>query len=466
MLAITLALTGCCNPPLCLDRHYVRDRIANSIGILPQEIPPCREVIPANVALDDGLSEFEAVDIALANNSAFQASLAQLGMAGGDAIQASLIANPQLLVYFPTGAKEGQATLYAPIESYLLRPTRMRIANRDYHRIGDTLVQNGLNVARDVRLAYADYALAIERFQLAQDASRIRNDIADLTNNRFKNGDISELETITSRVDALNAGAMIAAEQHNVNIARARLVTWMGIPSVQEDLLPEGLKNFPVMEFEESELIAIALACRPALEAAKWQVAAAQERQILARRLFWRIDFGFDSRLGQGYQRTGTGLRLDLPIFNRNQGGIVRADWELNAAQHNQDAVSDQIQQEVRVSMQQFEQAEENLAVIEREMLPKLTEAIAIAERGFADGGTDYLLVLQTTTQYLDARSRALIERANRQRARAELERSISRSLSESPLVPSLNELKTTSQNRDLEAISTETDRTIESKNP
>jgi outer membrane protein TolC len=116
--------------------------------------------------------------------------------------------------------------------------------------------------------------------------------------------------------------------------------------------------------------------------------------------------------------------------------------------------------------MQQFEQAEENLAVIEREMLPKLTEAIAIAERGFADGGTDYLLVLQTTTQYLDARSRALIERANRQRARAELERSISRSLSESPLVPSLNELKTTSQNRDLEAISTETDRTIESENP
>jgi len=78
MLAITLALTGCCNPPLCLDRHYVRDRIANSIVILPQEIPPCREVIPANVALDDGLSEFEAVDIALANNSAFQASLAQL----------------------------------------------------------------------------------------------------------------------------------------------------------------------------------------------------------------------------------------------------------------------------------------------------------------------------------------------------------------------------------------------------
>ncbi len=49
----------------------------------------------------------------------------------------------------------------------------MRIADREYHRIGEQLVQNGLNEARDVRIAYADYALAIERLQLAEEASRI-----------------------------------------------------------------------------------------------------------------------------------------------------------------------------------------------------------------------------------------------------------------------------------------------------
>ncbi len=101
-----------------------------------------------------------------------------------------------------------------------------------------------------------------------------------------------------------------------------------------------------------------------------WLVAAAQERTELARRQFWRIDGVVDTRTGPDYTRTGTGLRFDLPIFNRNQGGVVRADWELNAATHNRDLISDQIHQEVRVSLEQVVQAQNNLQVIEKDMLP------------------------------------------------------------------------------------------------
>ncbi len=436
--AVGLLVAGCAAPQACQNLNCVRSNLEHRTGISIETSAPCREVIPSGVALDDGLSETEAVTIALANNSAFQSTLAQLGMACGDSVQASLLANPQVLLYFPTGAKEGQATLYAPIESYLLRPTRVRIANREYHRIGEQLVQNGLNLARDVRVAYADFALATERLQLAKEASRIRQGIADLTDKRLKNGDISELETITSRVDALNAGALVGAEEHNVSIARARLISLIGIPTTRETLSPQPLRSEQLAGLDETQLIATALACRPDFNGAQWLVAAAQERCVLARRQFWRIDGVVDTRYAADYARTGTGLRFDLPIFNRNQGGILRADWELNAAAHNRDAVRDQIYQDVRVSLQQLEQAQTNLRVIETDMLPKLNDSIQIAQKGFADGGTDYLLVLQTTSQYLDARLRVLLERANSQRAKAELERSISRSLSEQPLPENL----------------------------
>ncbi len=426
--------TGCTAPQACQNLNRVRCDLQSRTGIKIDSSAPCQEVIPSGVVFEDGLSETEAVTIALANNSAFQSTLAQLGMACGDSVQASLLANPQVLLYFPVGAKEGQATLYAPIESYLLRPTRMRIANREYQRIGEQLVQNGLNLARDVRVAYADFALATERLQLAREASRIREGIADLTDKRLKNGDISELETITSRVDSLNAGALVGAEEHNVNIARARLISLIGIPTTRETFWPEPLNSEQVAGLDEAQLIATALACRPDFNSAQWLVAAAQERCELARRQFWRIDGVVDTRYGADYARTGTGLRFDLPIFNRNQGGILRADWELNAAAHNRDAIRDQIYQDVRVSLTLLEQAQANLRVIETDMLPKLTDSIQIAQKGFADGGTDYLLVLQTTSQYLDARLRVLLERANSQRAKAELERSISRSLSEQPL--------------------------------
>jgi len=105
-----------------------------------ETVAPSQTRIPATVLLDDGLSEDEAVLTALSNNSAFQSTLALLGAAGGDAVQASLLVNPQFLTYFPTGAKEGQYTLYAPIESYLLRPTRVKVANREYRRVGEQLV--------------------------------------------------------------------------------------------------------------------------------------------------------------------------------------------------------------------------------------------------------------------------------------------------------------------------------------
>ena len=68
---------------------------------------------------------------------------------------------------------------------------------------------------------------------------------------------------------------------------------------------------------------------------------------------------------------------------------------------HNRDAIRDQIYQDVRVACRQLSQAKANSTILETEVLPNLSEAIGIAKKGFEDGGTDYLLVLQTTTLYL-----------------------------------------------------------------
>lgn len=431
---LMVGLAGCHSAGACCNPRYVSDSLAGRTGLSVTTVSVRREVIPAGVVLEDGLAEGEAVVTGLANNSLFQAALAQLGMAGGDAVQATLLINPQVLMYFPSGAKEGQYTLYAPIESYFLRPARVKVANREYRRIGDQLVQNGLNVARDLRLAYIELALSHERAALAAEAMELRQGIADLTTKRFSSGDISELETITSRVDALQGTALAAAEQHNIAMALARLVTLMGLPCLPTPIAPEPLRTPAPMELDECRLLETALACRPDYHAASWQIAAATQRSTLARWLFWRVDGVLDVRTGPDYTRSGTGLRLDLPIFNRNQGGVLRADWELNAAIHNRDAIRDQIYQEVRVALRQVEQSRTNLQILETQMLPQLSEAVHIAEKGFADGGTDYLLVLQTNSQYLDARSRVLTERAALRRGLAELERAVSRPLTAEPL--------------------------------
>ncbi len=370
---------------------------------------------------------------ALSNNSAFQATLAQLGMASGDAVQATLLANPQFLTYFPTNVKEGQYTLFAPIESYLLRPIRVNAANREYRRVGDQLVQNGLNLSRDVRVAYADWVLAQRQAELAEEAESIRDSISALTVKRFDDGDISELETIAAKVDALTAKADLGVRRNAVNIAEARMATLIGLPELGQPLQPGSLSDPILPSQSEAELVHSALAFRPDLQAAKWSIAAARQRSKLSRWLWLRIDGVLDVRSGQGDTRTGGGLRFDIPMFNRNQGGIMRADWELNAALHLHDVVHDQIVQDVRVAYRQLHQAYDNLAILQKDVEPALAEALEIAKKGYEDGGSDYLLVLQTTSQYLTTRGQVLDQKAACCRALAELERSVGRPVIASP---------------------------------
>ncbi|TWT76052.1 Outer membrane efflux protein [Posidoniimonas polymericola] len=269
-------------------------------------------------------------------------------MACGDSIQAGLITNPTVLIYFPTSIKEGQYTLYAPIESYFLRPARVKAANREYRRVGQQLVQNGLDVARDTRLASIDLALADAQARLAHEAIEIREQVLELTNQRLAEGDISQLESISAQVDKLNAAATEGVRQQDVAIAEAKLATLMGIPLVEEPLLPAGLPRPELGELDERALVAQALACRPDYHAARWAVAAASQRSKLSRWTWLRLDGLLDVRSAPS--RTGGGVRFDLPIFNRNQGGIVRADWELNAALHSRDAIRDQVVQDVRTA--------------------------------------------------------------------------------------------------------------------
>jgi len=423
-LLVATGVVGCKSPRPCCDPGLPSRELACRTGVTLQNVAPCQQGLPAGVVLEDGLSEDEAVQIALSNNSAFQATLALLGMAHGDAVQASLLTNPQLVAYLPAGAKEGQYTLYAPIESYLLRPTRVKVANREYRRIGETLVQNGLDLARNVRVAYADLAVATQQAELAREALQIRGEVFDVTEKRLQDGDISELETITAKVDRLNAKAAAGVQDQTVAITEARLATLIGLTRLTTPLVPLPMAAPSLPMLDEQQLIDQAFACRPDYNAAKWTVAAASQRSRLARWLFLRMDGVIDVRSDPG-NRTGGGLRFDLPIFNRNEGGVIRADWEINAAMHARDAIADQIVADVRMSIRSLRQASDNLRVLEQEVAPALVESLRISQKGFADGGTDYLLVLTTTTQYLDTKARILDQKAAYARALAELERAV-----------------------------------------
>jgi len=72
-LAGALALVGCRTGPPAPDRATISEQLVRRVGhTAPVEAPPGQLAMPPGASFDDGLTEDEAVAIALWNNAAFQ----------------------------------------------------------------------------------------------------------------------------------------------------------------------------------------------------------------------------------------------------------------------------------------------------------------------------------------------------------------------------------------------------------
>src|SRR4051794_2141812 len=95
LLFLPLALAvGCATPPSCTPADVSADLTARTGHALGPTVPPGKVVFPSGASLADGLTEEEAVAIALWNNANLQELLTELGIARGDLVQANLLPNP------------------------------------------------------------------------------------------------------------------------------------------------------------------------------------------------------------------------------------------------------------------------------------------------------------------------------------------------------------------------------------
>src|SRR4029079_7001697 len=129
-----------------------------------------------------------------ANNAAFREILCDLGIAQADVVDANMIPNPTLLLYAPVDPRPLETYIEIPIDAFVLRPKRVAAAKLEASRVRETVIQAGLNLARDVRVAYADVLLAMDRQVIATENEDLRNRIAGLAEKRFKAGDATGVE--------------------------------------------------------------------------------------------------------------------------------------------------------------------------------------------------------------------------------------------------------------------------------
>jgi cobalt-zinc-cadmium efflux system outer membrane protein len=429
-LVIPLLLAGCIASPK-QDRASVSQAVESRFeaGFGGASIPG-QVLIPRE--LDEGrpIAEDQAVLLALWNNAAFHEALVELDLTRADLVQAGLLPNPEFVYYWPAPDKPFKYLIEFPIEAIWLRPMRLKAAAAENERAGTRLTQLALDLIRDTRQAYADLRLAHDRVRVAERALDIRERVAQLAEARLKAGDASALEVSTARIDALRAAQDLTPVRYDVTVAQERLRNLTGLSGFTFPILPDDIAFGPRTELRVDDLVAEAVATRPDAAAVDHATRAAAERLRIAK-LGWVRFLGLlDATSGEntGHQ-FGPALRMTVPIFNRNQGGIARADAELAQLERRRQTVHDQIVQDVRSAHARYQQARAELDFLQRKTRPEVEAALKRAEAAFKEGNVTYLLVLEVNRQLIDTYGRQAQLHADLRRAWADLERAVGRRL-------------------------------------
>ena len=387
------------------------------------------DTLPPDVNLSDGVTQEEAVAIALWNSPSFQATLADIGIARADLVEAGLLRNPILSLLFPFGPKQLEFTLQYPFEAFWQRPSRVAAARLNAQAVGERLVWDALSLVAQVRTAHADAVIADRRVTLAEENANLARRLADIIDARFRAGDISELEARAPRTEAARADLVRRAVEYDRNVARLTLAALLGLDRPPEQLQPRqsGAYDSPPCPVDDARF-KDALAARPDVRAAELSIEAAAARARWERSRVVSL-IGILDANGRGTEgfEMGPGIGTELPFFTRNQSGIARATVEIQRASHLYAAARAQVIADVRSAGAREAQAQQALDAWSFEIVPSLETEQRQADSAYRAGEIPLFNVLDVSRRLIDGRMRQLDAEADLSRARISLERAIGR---------------------------------------
>lgn len=419
-------VSGCQSIPETMSQYGVVNKVVEHDPALSTITDKDLETIATKLTERKLLSESEAVYFALHHNAAFKALLVDLKLAKADLVNAGLLPNPELLFSFSATNKPYRYAIDFPLEALWLRPIKLRNMKNEADATASRLTQAGLNLIKDVRLAYAQVVLAEERLTVTESSYLLRQQIHLLSSKRLASGDMNGKDVLLAENDAVIAKRDWELAQYDLTAQTEALLYLLGASSLQRQIsLSPNL--IPACEVQEVDtLLTQSLVQRQDILGAQFLVKAAEERLNLSKVSWFRL-FGIaDATSGQVNGHTlSPSIRATLPIFNQNKGGISRAEAEVEKAILNLEALRQQAALEVRTAHVQYLQSCHDWHVMQNSLLPSVKKMIALTEHSYEEGDISYLQTLEANRQFVDTQIREVTLKAEVISKWAELTRNI-----------------------------------------
>jgi cobalt-zinc-cadmium efflux system outer membrane protein len=374
----------------------------------------------------------QAIQEALAKNLDLAAQRYSVSVAEAGQITAGLRPNPVLTVSgqtlnafranfspdTPLGPNQVNIHTDFPFERGHKREERINVASQNKSLAELGVREMTRQVIYAVQSAYVDVQQAKANLQLAQDNLTSLRSVVAVNQTRQRSGDLAQVELDRSQIAALQYETAVAQAQLQLDQAKTQLQVLLGrqqrtgafdvSPAFRQDAVADS----------PAEVARQAILRRPDYLAN--QQAQARSRADLRLQLAnGKIDYSIGTEYthqrawGIGGSSLGVYFSMPLPVFNRNQGEIARAQREIAQAGARIDALGVGIDAEVEKAYRQYSVSKALLANVETNMLAKARSVRDTTEYSYRRGEASLVEFLDAQRAFNDTMQTYNEARAN-----------------------------------------------------
>lgn len=358
------------------------------------------------VTLDD------AVRMALLHNHALQALRSTILQSQAEEVTANLRPNPTLGLdaqflpifqpdKFSSDYIDQQAQFDAGV-SYLFERGKKRQhrlqAARDLTAVTRSLVSDSeRQLTFNVAQQFVDVLLAESTLEFAQQDLESFQKTVDISHERFRVGDMSEGDLLKIKLQLLQFQTDVSAAKLAKLQALAALRQLLGFESVPDDYDVQGSLDYQPVHSDVNSLKSLAAMNRPDLRAAQQAVTAA-ESQLALQKANGKMDITgtFDYSHTAGVSAGSFFYSMPLPIFNRNQGEIERAQYAVTQSQEQANETTQQVSTDVVQAYENLHTNDQIIQLYQGGYVAQAKQSRDISEYAYRKGAASLL-------DYLDA---------------------------------------------------------------
>jgi outer membrane protein, heavy metal efflux system len=448
-IALFLSASGCGPSPLAESWPEARPLGRDLDTYRPPAKPPVEhpahaQSVQTNLAEEpaDELALRQALALALERNPALRGFAWEVRAAEARTLQASLLPNPELGAeveniagsggFNGTDVAETTISLSQLIELGGKRSKRTRVATLGRDLAGWDYEAARIEVLTEVAQRYVQVLSSQRRLELAIDVEVLSQQFFDTVSKRVEAGAASPVEKTRASVVVSTSRIQLQRAQRRLWAARISLASTWGNPSPQFQAVSGELET--IRDIPSIESLAGLISQNP--DVARWAVEITRRRAQVA---LAKAQGTPDVTVGVGVRHFSetsddamvVGLSLPLPIFDRNQGGVLEARFNAAKAREQQRAAEVRVGAALGSVYQELAAAYDEAIMLKEEVLPAAQASYDATNQAYRQGKLGYLDVLDAQRSFIDMRIGYLEALSAYHAAVAEAEGLIGQSLNE-----------------------------------